>query len=114
MVGASRVADRRGSSDKRYLNGAVSEMLLCFECGFEGFGRGRTAGMETVWEGFGERMGRWRKGERRWVLVNGDLRHTSGGTVLRRPAVGMEKASARPVMRCPVAELSGKPIAERR
>ena len=72
------------------------------------------AGIETVWEGFGERMGRWRKGERRWVLVNGDLRHTSGGTVLRRPAVGMEMASAQPVMRCPVPELGGQPIAERR
>jgi hypothetical protein len=41
----------------RYLNGAVSEMLLCFECGFEHFGRGRAAGIERVWEGlspFGE------------------------------------------------------------
>jgi hypothetical protein len=67
-----------------YLNEAVSGMLLCFECGFEDFGRGRTAGMEMVWEGFGERMGRWRKRERRLVWVNGDLRHTSSGTARDR------------------------------
>src|SRR6516165_304935 len=88
-------------------------MLLCFERGFEDFGRGRTARMETVGEGFGERMGRWRKWERRLVWVNGDLRHTSGGTALRWRAVGIEMASAQPVMRCRVAELGGEPRAER-
>ena len=96
------------------MNGAVFEMLLCFECGFEDFGRGRTAGIETVWEGFGERMGRWRKWERRLVSVKGDLRHTSGETALRAWAMGMEMGSAGPVMRCPVPELGGEPIAERR
>jgi hypothetical protein len=34
-LGEPHTAYRRGSSDKRYLNGAVSEMLLCFEFGFE-------------------------------------------------------------------------------
>ena len=49
------------------------------------------------------------------MFVNGDLRHTLGSrTVLRRPAVGMEMASAEPFMRCPVPELGGQPIAERR
>ena len=108
--GSSDVLDAAGISS---LNGAVSEILLCFECGFEDFGRGRTAGIETVWEGFGERMGRWRKRERRLVLVNGDLRHTSGGTALRRRPVGIEMASAQSVMRCPVLELGGEPRAER-
>jgi len=79
-------------------------MLLRFECGFGEFGRGGTAGIETVREGFGERMGRWRKGERRLVSVHGDLRHTSGETALRGREVGMEIGSAGPVMRCPVPE----------
>lgn len=79
-------------------------MLLCFECGFEDFGRGRPAGMETVWEGFGERMGRWWKGERRLGCVNGDVRHTLDGSALRRRAVGIEMARSRPVMRYPMPE----------
>jgi hypothetical protein len=31
-------------------------MLLRFEWGFGDFGRGRAAGIETVWEGFGEKV----------------------------------------------------------
>ena len=96
------------------MNGAVSEWLLRFECEFEDFGRVRAAGMETVWEGFGESMRRWWNRERRLVSVNGDLRHTSGVTALRRRAVRIEMASAWPVTRCPVPELGGEPIAERR
>ena len=97
-----------------YLKGAVFEMLLCFECGFENFGRARTAGIETVWEGFEERMGRWWKWERRLVSMKGDLRHTSGETALRAWAMGTEIGSAGSVMRCPVLALGGEPIAERR